>query len=66
MQGLIAIVDWALLLHRARRSPAMFLERAGCHLQAEHTGEAAFAASLLFTASHYVADGREMPQWLWI
>ena len=64
MGNFVEYVEWVLLMHRVRRDPAKFIERAAWHLWPDYGGTRRSAFSLMLAAARFVAQGAEVPAWL--
>jgi hypothetical protein len=61
---LYELVEWWWLLHRARRDPGKFLERAGWHLWSPPMYLDDEGATCLLLWAKYLARYGEIPGWL--
>ncbi|HWY55740.1 MAG TPA: hypothetical protein VNZ03_14830 [Terriglobales bacterium] len=64
MHNLLEVVEWWWLLRRVRSDPAKFIERAAWHVVDDPVEPSGSGWSGLMCAAHYVADGQEVPAWL--
>ena len=64
METAVEQVEWWWLLQRARRDPARFVERAAFHLFIVQATEGPDPANLLLLSARFVAQGQEVPVWL--